>query len=89
MDDVASLSETELVARLHDGITRRLDASTPQDRARAGAELIAVIQEMRRRDPGRAACDGLAASSRDGSADGHRDGRSDARPVHALPPRRA
>jgi hypothetical protein len=94
MDDVASLSGTDLDARLRDGITRRLDAVTPQDRARAGADLIAVLQEIRRRDAGRdgrAARDGRADPSHDGHADGSRDGHdghSGAPAVRSAPTRR-
>jgi hypothetical protein len=85
MDDVASLSATDLDARLRDGITRRLDAVDPHDRARAGAELIAVLQEIRRRDARPSARDGRADHPRDGHADGSADGRAGARAVRSAP----
>lgn len=49
MRDVDSLSDAELDTRLRDDIAGRLDAPTPQERATAGADLIRVVQELRRR----------------------------------------
>lgn len=80
MDD-AVLSATDLDARLRDGIARRLDAVDPHHRARAGADIIAIVTEIRRRDAGRAAHDRVVGSPRNGLLDGH----ADARPVRSAP----
>ncbi len=55
MRDITSLSKPQLDARVRDGIARRLDAQTTEDSARAGADLLAVLREIRRREAARRA----------------------------------
>jgi hypothetical protein len=50
MCDVTSLSTADLDAHLREAIARRLDPETAEERARAGADLIRIVLEFRRRD---------------------------------------
>jgi hypothetical protein len=58
MCDLSSLPPGDLRARLHDGIARRLAADGPEERARAGDDLLEVVHELRRRGGARLGEDG-------------------------------
>ncbi len=77
MVDLTSLSG-DLRARLHDGIARRLEAETVEERARAGDDLLDVLHELRRRGGAGPADDGAGAT-----ADGVR--RSEDGDVRTVP----
>jgi hypothetical protein len=49
VDDIASLTLDELRRRARAAIARRLEALSAEDRARAGDELLRVLDELHRR----------------------------------------
>jgi len=52
MHDVASMTTEGLLLLLDEGMSRRLDAVSPADRAAAGEDLLRVLDELRLRGCG-------------------------------------